>query len=727
MYIRGIGNYKVKMPDYEDDFSFFGRGKTIYDVALNSSKYVSNYKKPSDIELNTKYFEGLREGYISQDFAVLEKGDMKPFFKEKISDLYDYEPLQNLADQYRLKDIDERQEFNKYHAKMKDEKETGGKVRRALKNTIADNIMSVDINNPTSITLTDDFTMINRNALKAYQYDTREILENIRDLRTNAIPSELLTSDYYSDFRMFLAPPEFLPKTPSIHETLAEKWSNKHIPEDLQESINRKYMKGVKLFEGKGKEMIDSLPGLLLDESFFDEGIEDDPIKLKDTQNKIKEVKKLQDIEKNINTANSNLKKKTNKHKQAVETYKEAIKEDQGATEKYKEAVNDVSNKKQGKWDAIMKEKELERKLEELKKKEKKKKEELEKTLKDQNNKEIELLKDFKIKDDKLEELKLKEFTLKNIKQDFDFYEHENINELKESLDNLKQKEIENLSILEAKYPDVEKYLNKTTDEQNDYINSLPEQEANDLLDKIDIYANEYNEIRSNYKTEKEKLEKDYEQGKEIRYENFKNNEFKKQPKTKKQKLEEEFEKRKERNQNKKPIDPKTEEIKKYNNFLNEIYTKRLGPATSNEVGDYINNTDISIGNGPEKFEKVMSGILRGNTMGVKTLNSLLKSDGTPNERLKINKIAKVIIGYDEEGYLKLIKDEIDRKQKIINETPYQSPKKKAGSKVNQKQKGGSQNGKNKDNIPPWKKSNTNKNDTSNLNESNNVTPPWKK
>jgi hypothetical protein len=97
MYLQGLGGKKIKLPVVEENYSIFGKGKSLYDIAINSSK-VDLATGFTQAQLQQKYYEGFREGYVAPDILVYEKTSTKPTAEGKcISDIYSYDPLVELA------------------------------------------------------------------------------------------------------------------------------------------------------------------------------------------------------------------------------------------------------------------------------------------------------------------------------------------------------------------------------------------------------------------------------------------------------------------------------------------------------------------------------------------------------------------------------------------------------------------------------------------------------
>jgi hypothetical protein len=97
MYVKGLGGKKIKLPVIEENYSIYCKGKTLYDIAINSSK-IDLTVGITAAKLQQKYYEGFREGYVAPDILVYEKTSMKPAAKGKgTSDIYNYEPLLDLA------------------------------------------------------------------------------------------------------------------------------------------------------------------------------------------------------------------------------------------------------------------------------------------------------------------------------------------------------------------------------------------------------------------------------------------------------------------------------------------------------------------------------------------------------------------------------------------------------------------------------------------------------
>lgn len=107
MFVRGIGNNKIKIPYFEEDWSILGRGKTFSDVVKNSQ--LIKAPKQTGItpgQLQAKYYEGFKEGFIAPDLLVYERGSTTPAASEaKISKLHDFEPINELATKIRIEEL----------------------------------------------------------------------------------------------------------------------------------------------------------------------------------------------------------------------------------------------------------------------------------------------------------------------------------------------------------------------------------------------------------------------------------------------------------------------------------------------------------------------------------------------------------------------------------------------------------------------------------------------
>jgi hypothetical protein len=215
MYVKGLGGKKIKLPVIEENYSIFGKGKTLYDVAINSFK-VDLTSGITAAELQQKYYEGFREGYVALDILVYEKTSTKPAAEGKgISDIYSYEPLLNLATKQRIAELELIEEPTLHQQQQLEYlKQRDKRGKKSIKNTISRNIMSQNTDMPTPVTITDNFVLASRKGLQ--KWGPEESIKYIVDLRTeNPIPrSELLPENYkISDFMTL---PQFVPGPKSV-------------------------------------------------------------------------------------------------------------------------------------------------------------------------------------------------------------------------------------------------------------------------------------------------------------------------------------------------------------------------------------------------------------------------------------------------------------------------------------------------------------------------------
>lgn len=207
MYIRGFGGQTIKLPEYKEDYSIFGKGKTIGEIAMNSFKSRGNI---SQKELDQKYFSGYAKGFTAPNYMIFEEGNTEPVATgDTISDLYSYPKLKKMA-------------------------ETHGTAR--MEDLVAQNIMRQGVKynrNPelssTAITLTDEFAIFNRQAILQYEkMKENKSVNYINDLRTDKIPKDELTPENYK-LSSFLVPPKFQPRQLNV----AEMSLDRRIPDKI--------------------------------------------------------------------------------------------------------------------------------------------------------------------------------------------------------------------------------------------------------------------------------------------------------------------------------------------------------------------------------------------------------------------------------------------------------------------------------------------------------------
>jgi hypothetical protein len=80
----------------EEDYSIFGKRRSFYDVAINSSK-VNLATGFTQTQLQQKYYEGFKEGYVVPDILVYKKTSTKLAAKGRgITDIYRKERISEL-------------------------------------------------------------------------------------------------------------------------------------------------------------------------------------------------------------------------------------------------------------------------------------------------------------------------------------------------------------------------------------------------------------------------------------------------------------------------------------------------------------------------------------------------------------------------------------------------------------------------------------------------------
>jgi hypothetical protein len=247
MYVKGLGGKKFKLLVIEENYSIFGKGRSLYDIAINNSK-IDLITGFSQAQLQQKYYEGFREGYTVPDILVYKKNSTKPAAKGKgISDIYIYDPLIELAKKKRIAELKTIENPTAHQKQQLEFLETGDKKeRKAIKNTISRNIMSQNMDKPTPITVTDEFVLASRKGLQ--KWGPEDSIRYVVDMRTtNPISqAELLPENYkISDFMTL---PQFVPGPKPVavieskmQEEMAQGFSQALIIQREEKRVFRKF------------------------------------------------------------------------------------------------------------------------------------------------------------------------------------------------------------------------------------------------------------------------------------------------------------------------------------------------------------------------------------------------------------------------------------------------------------------------------------------------------
>lgn len=218
-----------------DDYDDAVRKSLSKDVNSQIAKINEEFAQQLVLEKEKSFVEGTREGFLSPPLAIFEGESIQPTLQAyKYSELKEHPPVKEKIAELREKEL-WKTELNKtlaqggatveelitgtYSEKTKKLLKKDEKLRdkyRQLRDEIAiegklnaRNILSKEImGNNTPVTISDEFTIINRAAIHDLQKKNEDVISFIRDIRGNPIPKESLNSENYN-IRDFMVPPKF--------------------------------------------------------------------------------------------------------------------------------------------------------------------------------------------------------------------------------------------------------------------------------------------------------------------------------------------------------------------------------------------------------------------------------------------------------------------------------------------------------------------------------------
>jgi hypothetical protein len=224
------------------------------DINGQIAKINEEFAQRLALEKEQSFVEGTREGFLSPPLAVFEGESTQPTLQShKYTELREHPSIKEKIKELRERELWEQElnktldtggatidelitgKFSKETNKILEKNEKLQDKYKQLQSEIntkgklnARNILSREImGKKTPVTISDDFTIVNRAAIHELQRENEDVISFIRDIRENPIPKESLNSDNYN-IRDFLVPPKFTLKekeASSLRMTMDNKFA----------------------------------------------------------------------------------------------------------------------------------------------------------------------------------------------------------------------------------------------------------------------------------------------------------------------------------------------------------------------------------------------------------------------------------------------------------------------------------------------------------------------
>ena len=306
----------------------------VYGVNNIYGGVLKGSKKADKKQLEEAFAQGLREGFISPDIALFEGEQLQPTLQtDKLTDLDTHPALQESIKKFRQGELD-------WEGVDSDDKR---RVKLDARRTRSRNIAAP----LTPVTIGDDFTIINRRAIRKLKKGDNDLIANIADIRGNPIPKEELTETNYN-IREFMTPPKFAPKAKKVTELKV-----KH-PVTKTETVFNPFTGEKEIRFIVDKSIIAAEPENIFDNIQIEDFIDLDSLnnqfdlqfadggketEMTNEEDVLKAVERVTAAEMNESLANRKLKKSIKAEKKAKSVLKKATEREKVATDALQEKV----------------------------------------------------------------------------------------------------------------------------------------------------------------------------------------------------------------------------------------------------------------------------------------------------------------------------------------------------------------------------------------------------